>query len=124
MRRRSRVLAAVGGTLLVVGLMATGLPAARMAFALAICLLLPGFGWARKMRLADLGDTVALAIVLSMCVTVVVGTAMVVSGFSPEWGLAALAGVALAGFMPARLLLHRASAAVQLRMPGFGDDEG
>jgi hypothetical protein len=117
-------LAAVGGTLLVIGLMATNLPAARVAFALAICLLLPGFGWARKMRLADLGDTVALAIVLSMCMTVVVGTAMVVSGFSPEWGLAALAGVALAGFVPARLLLDRASAAVQLRMPGFGDDEG
>jgi hypothetical protein len=48
----------------------------------------------------------------------------VLSGSSPEWGLAALAGVALAGFIPARLLFDRASAAVQLRMAGFSEDEG
>ena len=123
MSRRTRVLAALLGALLVVGLLATNLPAARVAFALAICLLLPGLGWARKMRFADLGDTIALAIVLSICVTVAVGTAMAMSGsWSLEWGLAALAGVALAGFVPARLLLDRAGAAVRLRMAGFGDD--
>ena len=125
MSRRTQVLAAVLGALLVLGLLATNLPAARVAFALATCLLLPGLGWARKMRFGDLGDTVALAVVLSICTTVAVGTAMVLSGsWSPEWGLAALAGVALAGFVPARLLLDRAGTAVRLRMAGFGDDEG
>ena len=103
MRRRTRVLATLLGALLFAVLLATNLPAARVAFALAICLLLPGLGWARKMRLADLGDTVALAIVLSICATVTTGTAMAVSGsWSPGWGLAVLAGVALAGFVPAR----------------------
>ena len=125
MSRRTQVLAAVLGALLVVGLLATNLPAARVAFALATCLLLPGLGWARKMRFGDLGDTVALAVVLSICTTVAVGTAMAMSGsWSTGWGLAALAGVALAGFVPARLLLDRAGAAVRLRMAGFGDDEG
>ena len=72
--------------------------------------MLPGLGWARKMRFGDLGDTVALAVVLSICTTVAVGTAMAVSG---TWSLGmgpggAGAGVALAGFVPARLLVDRA----------------
>ena len=124
MSRRTQVLAALLGALLVVALLAANLPAARMALALAICLLLPGLGWARKMRLADLGDTVALAIVLSICMTVAVGTAMAVSGsWSPKWGLATLAGVGLAGFVPARLLAARASAAVQRPRAGFANDD-
>ena len=123
MSRRTQVLAALLGALLVVALLAANLPAARVALALAICLLLPGLGWARKMRFADLGDTVALAIVLSMCMTVAVGTAMAVSGsWSPEWGLATLAGVALAGFVPTRLLAARAGAAVQFRRAGLAND--
>ena len=123
MSRRTQVLAALLGALLLVALLAANLPAARVALALAICLLLPGLGWARKMRFADLGDTVALAIVLSMCMTVAVGTAMAVSGsWSPKWGLATLAGVALAGFVPARLLAARAGAAVQRRRAGFAND--
>jgi hypothetical protein len=123
MTRQTRVFAALLGALLVVGLLATNLPAARVAFALAVCLLLPGFGWARKMRFGDVGDTVAMAIVLSICTTVAVGTAMAVSGsWSPEWGLAVLAGIGLAGFVPARLLAARAGAAVRLRRAGFRDD--
>ena len=50
---------------------------------------------------------------------------MAVSGsWSLRWGLASIGGVALAGFVPARLLLDRAGATVRLRMAGFGDDEG
>ena len=125
MSRRTRVLAALLVALLVAVLLATNMAAARVAFALAICLLLPGLGWARKMRFADLGDTVALAIVLSICATVAAGTAMAVSGsWSPGWALAVLAGIALAGFVPARLLVDRASAAVRLRIAGFDDDGG
>lgn len=113
------------GPLLVVVLLATDLPAARMAFALALCLVLPGLGWARKLHYADLGDTLALACVLSICTTVAVGTVMVLSrAWSPIWGLAALAGIALAGFVPARLLLDRAGAAVRLRMAGLAEGGG
>jgi hypothetical protein len=105
MRRRTRVLAALAGVLLIAVLLAVNLPAARMVFALAVCLLLPGLGWARKMRFGDLGDTVALAVALSICATVAIGTAMAVSGsWSPGWGLTVLGAIALVGFVPGRLL--------------------
>ena len=122
MRRRTQVLAALLGAVLVVALLAN-LPTARVALALASCLVLPGLGWARKMHFGDLGDTAALAVVLSVCTTVAVGTAMALSDhWSPGWGLAVLAGIGLAGFVPARLLAGRGGAAVRLRKAGFGDD--
>jgi hypothetical protein len=112
---KSRALATLAAGMVVV-LLATNLPAARLAMALAVCLLLPGLGWARKRRFGDLGDTVALAIVLSICTTIAVGTAMAVSGYwSPGWGLAVLVGIGLAGFVPGRLLLDRAGAVIRLR---------
>ena len=118
------VLVALVGALFPV-VLATNLPAVRVALALAICLLLPGLGWARKMHFGDLGDTIALAVVLSICTTVAVGTAMAVSdSWSLGWGLAALGGVALTGFVPVRLLIDRAGAAVRLRIAQFGDDGG
>ena len=104
MSRRTRVLAALVVALVVAVLVAVNLPAARMAFALAACLLLPGLGWARKMRFGDLGDTLAVAIALSICATVAVGTTMAVSdSWSLGWGLAALGAITLAGFVPGRL---------------------
>jgi hypothetical protein len=132
MRRRAQVLAGLLGLLLVVLLLTTNLPAARVIGALVICLLLPGLGWARKMHFSDLGDTLALAIVLSICTTVAVGTTMAISDtWSLRWGLAALAGVALAGFVPAVLIADRTGAAVRLRiaavrlrMTGVADDGG
>jgi hypothetical protein len=124
MKRRKYVVAALVSAALPV-LLTTNLPAARVAFGLAICLFLPGLGWARKMRFGDLGDTVALAVVLSICMTTAVATAMAVSdSWSLGWGLAALGGVALAGFVPAQLMIDRAGAAVRLRSAGFGDDGG
>jgi hypothetical protein len=123
MTRRAQVLAALLGAALVVVLLAANLPAARMAGALAICLLLPGLGWARRMHFSDLGDTLALAILLSICMTVAVGTTMVLArSWSLGWGLASLGGLALAGFVPARLLLDRGAAAVRLRTVRFADD--
>ena len=118
------VLAALAGALLPV-VRAANLPAARLTMALIACLLLPGLGWAQKMHFADLGDTLALAIVLSICMTVAVGTTMALSrSWSLSWGLASLGVLALAGFVPARLLLDRASAAVRLPIAGFADDGG
>jgi hypothetical protein len=125
MSRRMQLMAALLGALLVAVLLAIDLQVARAGLAVAGCLLLPGLGWARKMHYADVGDTLALASVLSICMTVAVGTTMVLSrSWSLEWGLAALGGLALVGFVPARLLLDRASAAVQLRIAGFSDDGG
>jgi hypothetical protein len=115
MRRRTRLLLALPGAVLVGVPLATNLPAARMIFALVICLLLPGLGWARKMRLGDLGDTLALATALSICMTVAVATPMVVFGsLSIGWGLTALSAMAVAGFLPIRHLLDRARTAIRL----------
>ena len=64
-------------------------PAVRMVAALAACLVLPGLGWARRLRLKDLGDTIALTVVLSLSLTAVVATGMAVTGtWSPVAGLA------------------------------------
>jgi len=46
-----------------------------MIAALGGCLVLPGLGWARRLRLRDLGDTLALTVVLSLSITAVVATA-------------------------------------------------
>ena len=124
MRLRTAVLAALIGALLPV-VLASNLPAARVTLALVACLLLPGLGWAQKMHLGDIGDTLALAVVLSICMTIAVATAMAVAdAWSLGWGLAALGGLAAAGFVPVRLLLDRAGAAVRLRIAGFDNDRG
>lgn len=124
MKLRTYVLTALVSATVPV-LLASNLPAARVILALAACLLLPGLGWARKMHFGDLGDTLALAVVLSICTTIAVATAMAMSGnWSLEWGLAALGGVALVGFVPVRLLVDRAGAAVRLRTAGLPDDGG
>jgi hypothetical protein len=78
----------------------------RLAAALALCVLLPGWGWARRLRPADRGDTLALAVALSLCATVAVSTAMVLADrWSWTVGAACLAGIAGLGFVPARRLL-------------------
>jgi hypothetical protein len=85
----------------VIALMAAGRP----GIATAACLLLPGLGWAGKLRLEDAGDRLALAIAISICALTVVGTTMVVLGrWSTPLGLVALAVVAAAGILPGRLL--------------------
>ena len=85
----------------VVALMAAGRP----GLATAACLLLPGLGWAGKLRLEDAGDRLALAIAISICALTVVGTTMVVlSSWSTPLGLAALAVVGTIGILPGRLL--------------------
>lgn len=88
----------------------------RMALALLICLLLPGWGWARRFRTRDRVDTLALAVVLSICSTVAVSTAMVVTTrWSTLGGLAALIIIGAAGLVPTRKVLARLQEAVPLR---------
>jgi len=93
----------------------------RMAAALACCLVVPGLGWARKLRPGDVGDTLGLAVVLSICATATVGTAMTVSGrWSTPSATLVLAAVGLLGLLP----LHRVwSAAVRglSSPPGMAD---
>ena len=88
-------------------------PAVRMTAALAGCLVLPGLGWARRLRLRDLGDTVALTVVLSLSITAVVATGMAVTGlWSPVAGLVVLAAVTGLGFVPVRAVVARAGVVV------------
>ena len=84
----------------VIALMTAGRP----SVATAACLLLPGLGWAGKLRLEDAGDRLALAVAISICALTVVGTTMVVLGrWSTPLGLVALAVVGAVGALPARL---------------------
>ena len=88
-------------------------PAVRLVAALAACLVLPGLGWARRLRLKDLGDTIALTVVLSLSLTAVVATGMAVTrSWSPIAGLAILAAVSALGFIPVRAVIVRAGVVV------------
>ncbi|PYI65818.1 hypothetical protein CVV68_16455 [Arthrobacter livingstonensis] len=75
----------------------------RPLCAAAFCLLVPGYGWARRMHLKDKGDTLALSAVFSICATVAVGTVMAVGRWWSPWtGFAALLLITLCGFIPLR----------------------
>ena len=93
----------------------------RLAAALALCVLLPGLGWARRLRPADRGDTLALAVVLSLCATVAVSTAMVLADrWSLTVGAACLTGIAGLGFVPARRLLSGLGLRIRWRLSARG----
>lgn len=97
-------------------------PAVRLAAALAGCLVLPGLGWARRLRLRDLGDTIALTVVLSLSITAAVATGMAVTGlWSPAAGLAILTAVTVVGFVPVRAVVAR-TAVVVLGRPTTDED--
>ena len=116
MSRRTQGLFALFGAVLLVGLLAVNPSVGRTVFALAVCLLLPGLGWARKIHVGDLGDTLAWAILLSICMTSAVATTMVLSrSWSLGWGLAALMAIAVIGHLPTRNLAERARTAKRLR---------
>lgn len=120
MRTRTAVGARVTPVVLSVGLLVVVAVAwlvdphaLRVVAALVVCLLLPGAGWARRMRLRDGGDTLALTVVLSICATAVVGTLMAVTHhWSPLSGLVILLGVSAAGFVPAGAVVARIGSAV------------
>jgi hypothetical protein len=91
---------AIGAVALVVVLMSE-VSAARVFGAALFCLVAPGCGWARRFSFNDRGDTLAVTLVISLCATIGVGTAMVVSGWwSPLAGFISLALITLAGFLP------------------------
>ncbi len=95
------------------------LAALRMVLAVLICLLLPGWGWARRFRTRDRVDTLALAVVLSICFTVTVSTTMVMAArWSTLGGLAALVVIGVVGFVPTQQVLLRLQTAAAVR-PAF-----
>ena len=102
-----------GAAMIVALALALDAPAVRMTAALAGCLVLPGLGWARRLRLRDLGDTVALTVVLSLSITALVATAMAVTGlWSPAAGMVILAASTGLGFVPVRAVVARAGVVV------------
>lgn len=102
---RTRTLGVTVLAMVVIAAMVLNLHAVRVTAAVLGCLVLPGLGWARRLRLRDLGDTLALTVVLSMSSTAVVATAMVLTArWSPLGGLIALSGIAVLGHVPVRAL--------------------
>ena len=102
------VVVAVAVALLLVPAAETGW--VRPLCAAAFCLLVPGYGWARRMHLKDKGDTLALSAVFSICATVAVGTVMAVGRWWSPWtGFAALLPITLCGFIPLRRTERRAA---------------
>jgi hypothetical protein len=49
---------------------------ARLPVALAFALVIPGLGWACRLRLRDRGDTLLFAVTISICLLVLVGEGM------------------------------------------------
>jgi hypothetical protein len=121
--KRSRWYALCVGTVMAgaVVLLLFGWSGVRLAAALALCVLLPGWGWARRLRPADRGDTLALAVVLSLCATVAVSTAMVLAArWSWTGGAACLAGITGLGFVPAHRLLSGLGLRIWWRLSARG----
>lgn len=82
-------------------ILAVAVTEVRLILMAAFCLLVPGYGWAHRMQLKDRGDTLAMTVVLSLCASVLVGTALAVSGlWSPFAGLIILVLITLGGFAP------------------------
>lgn len=74
--------------------------AVRLISAVVFCLFVPGFGWSLRMRPRDGGDALAMALVLSLCATTFVATAMAVAGWwSPVAGFISLLLMGAAGFV-------------------------
>jgi hypothetical protein len=79
---------------------------AKIPVALVFSVVVPGLGWAWRLRLADAGDTLLTAVTISICLLVVVGEGMALLRlWSVEGGFLVLAAVALLGVA----LPHKAS---------------
>jgi hypothetical protein len=71
---------------------------ARLPAVLAFAVVVPGLGWASRLRLADAADTLSIAITISLCLLVVVGEGMALLRlWSVERGFLVLAAVAVLG---------------------------
>jgi hypothetical protein len=99
--RNAWTLAAAVAVFALLCILAVAVAEVRLVLMAAFCLLVPGYGWAHRMQLKDRGDTLAMTVVLSLCASVLVGTALAVSGlWSPLAGLIILVLITLGGFAP------------------------
>jgi hypothetical protein len=80
---------------------------ARILVALAFALVMPGLGWAERLRLRDRGDTLLLAVTMSVCLLVLVGEGMaLLRVWSVPGAFVVLAAIALLGVgLPERFRL-------------------
>jgi hypothetical protein len=94
----------------------------RAPILLAFALVIPGLGWAWRLRLSDRGDTLLLAVAISVCVLVVVGEGMALLRlWSFKGGFLLLAVIALLGVTVAPSRASRGDAdAVPPRVGGRG----
>lgn len=73
----------------------------RLLYVVACCLLLPGSGWAYRAKAADTADGITLTLAISMSATILVATAMVVTGtWSVPGGVIALLAITVLGYVP------------------------
>ncbi len=73
----------------------------RASAAVLWVLIVPGLPWAVGMRLGDRGDTVAVAVAISLALGAVVGGGMAVLGaWSPVGAVLVLVGVSLCALLP------------------------
>lgn len=75
----------------------------RLLYAVVFCLLAPGAGWAYQSRVGDAADRLALAVMISMSVTICLATAMVATNtWTVPRALAVLTAISVLGFVPYR----------------------
>lgn len=99
--RGHRSMGAVVAVVVILAIPPVFVEASRPLWAVVFCLLLPGSGWAYRAEVGDFFDKVALAVIVSMCATILVATGMVVTNsWSVLGGVAGLAVFALLGFVP------------------------
>lgn len=116
MSPRGRLMLSAAPVVVVAAALVTTAPAgARFALTGLAALVLPGLGWARQMRFRKAGDSVALAVVLSVGTVVAVGVPVAAGTWSLGGGLAVLALVTAAGFVPSRTFACRAMTAARAR---------
>lgn len=99
-----RALLVVATTALLGGLSLAGVVWLRVPVAVAWLLLVPGWPWALRLRLADRGDTTIAAVAISMALAAAIGGAMaVLHVWSPVAAVLVLAALATTGaVLPAR----------------------
>jgi hypothetical protein len=102
-RRLAPIVVVVATALTAAFVVFGGTSQARIPVVLAFSLVVPGLGWARRLRLSDAGDTVLAAVTISICLLVVVGEGMALLRlWSVPGGFLLLAAVALLGVVPSR----------------------
>lgn len=91
---------------------------ARIPVVLTFAIVVPGLGWASRLRLSDAGDALLLAVTISVCSLVVIGESMALLRlWSVERGFLVLAAIALLGVAVPRRKMTTAQADAAMELP-------